>query len=256
MAEELFASWRSYWDFSREVARMRRYVRTPESTAFLEAVARTCALREKTIPEGWIARRAQLGHDWRFEEQIQDEVPAAYPPKRMKPLADRAYEGRVNAKGIPCLYLATKRDTAISEVRPWIGSLVSVGQFRIERTLRVVDCSLHHASKIFYLDEPPVAEREQAVWSYIDRAFSEPMTRSDDTAEYAATQVLAELFRDRGYDGVIYKSAFGEEGFNVAIFDLDAATLLNCGLYKVTGASFQSRQEDNPYFVTPKPSSS
>jgi RES domain-containing protein len=247
-----FKSWRSYWTFSREVARARRYIHSPDSVAFLDAVAQSCASRQRTIPNGWIAWRGQLGHDWRHEEQIDDEVPAAYPPVRMKPLVDRAYEGRVNAKGIPCLYMATKLETAISEVRPWIGSLVSVGQFRIERPLRILDCSVHHAKQVFYLSEPDSDEREQAVWSHIDRAFSEPMTRSDDTADYASTQVLAELFRDRGYDGVVYKSAFGEDGFNVALFDLDAAVLLNCGLYKVNGAAFQFSEADSPYFVTPK----
>jgi len=76
------------------------------------------------------------------------------------------------------------------------------------------------------------------------------MTRSDDTAEYVATQILAELFRREGYDGVAYKSAFGERGFNIALFDLEAAELLNCGLYKVDTLNYRFSEADNPYFVT------
>ncbi|MBD9455904.1 RES family NAD+ phosphorylase [Rhizobium sp. RHZ02] len=53
------------------------------------------------------------------------------------------------------------------------------------------------------------------------QAFSTPADRSDDAAEYAPTQILAELFRSLGYDGVAYKSAFGEEGDNIAIFNID-----------------------------------
>ncbi|WP_366931004.1 RES family NAD+ phosphorylase [Mesorhizobium sp.] len=49
----------------------------------------------------------------------------------MRPLAGRASEGRANPKGIPCLYMAVDRHTALAECRPWIGSLVSIGAFKI-----------------------------------------------------------------------------------------------------------------------------
>ena len=102
-----FDSWRSFWKFSREVARERRYIRTSEAESFLAKVAATCSVRARDVPAGWIGWRAQLGHSWRHEPQIDDEVPCAFCPARMRPLADRAHEGRVNPKGIPCLYLAT-----------------------------------------------------------------------------------------------------------------------------------------------------
>src|SRR5712691_7918522 len=48
----------------------------------------------------------------------------------------------------------------------------------------------------FYFDgEPSPAKRVEAVWSHIARAFREPVTRDDDVASYAATQVIAEIFR-------------------------------------------------------------
>jgi RES domain-containing protein len=245
-----FDSWRSFWTFSREVARERRYIRTSAAENFLAAVAATCGARASDVRVGWIGWRAQLGHGWRRDEQIDDELPSPFDRARMKPLANRAQEGRVNPKGIPCLYLATELETAISEVRPWIGSLVSVAQFHTSRPLRIVDCSVHHARNPLFFDEPSEVDREQAVWAHIDRAFSEPMTRSDDTADYVATQILAELFRREGYDGVAYKSAFGEKGFNIALFDLDAAQLLNCGLYRVDSLSYRFSEADNPYFVS------
>ena len=154
----------------------------------------------------------------------------------MKPLPDKAYDGRANPKGIPCLYLATRKETALSEVRPWIGSYVSVGQFKILRDVELIDCSRGHkdSSLHFWLQEqePEPAEREKAVWSDIDWAFAEPMTRSDETADYVATQILAELFKREGFEGIAYKSNFGDDGYNVALFDIDAADLINCGLYK------------------------
>jgi hypothetical protein len=41
-----------------------------------------------------------------------------------------------------------------------------------------------------------------AVWKDIDRALAQPVTDDHDTADYVPTQVLAEAFREHGFDGV------------------------------------------------------
>lgn len=243
-----FKSWRDYWDFSREVTRGRRYLRSETVDAFLAEVAATSPSRIRELKKGFILWRAQLGHGWRHESQIGEEVPGAFPEERMKPLTDRAKEGRVNAKGVPCLYLATTEDTAIAEVRPAVGSYVSAAQFEVTRKLRIMDCSVNAEGTAFYLEEPSEEEREKAVWNYIDRAFAEPTQPSEEVAEYVPTQVLAELFRTQGCDGVAYKSSLGK-GYNVALFDLDAAELINCALYQVRGVSFDYGECDYRYFV-------
>ncbi len=124
-----FQSWCSYWSFERAVRRDFRYVRSVESEKFLDTVLATAVARKVILKEQLIFWRAQLGCRLRKEGQ-GDEVfePPEYPhsPHRMKPLRDRASEGRANPKGIPYLYLATKEETAISEVRPWIGSFISL----------------------------------------------------------------------------------------------------------------------------------
>ena len=76
------------------------------------------------------------------------------------------------------------------------------------------------------------------------------MTRSDDSADYVATQILAELFKREGFGGIAYRSNFGEDGYNVALFDINAADLINCGLYKVSDIDIKVSQQDNPYYVT------
>jgi RES domain-containing protein len=67
------------------------------------------------------------------------------------------------------------------------------------------------------------------------------------TADYVPTQVLADLYRHNGYDGIPYKSLLGP-GYNYALFDLDSADLLNCCLYKVENIQFAFRQDGNPYY--------
>ena len=255
-----FPSWRSYWNFARSVGREYRYIRPPEVEAFLATVLATSAARKVDIPKGSLFWRAQVGHDWRpMGEDTDDEIPSAYSRSRMKPLEGRASDGRANPRGIPSLYLATTKEAAMSEVRPWMGSYVSCGQFRINRPLTVIDCGRRpDANPLFFsvkdgMYEPSVEERTEAVWAHIDRAFAEPMTRSDDQADYAATQILAELFKHAGADGVVYKSNFGEDGFNIALFDPSAADLINCGLFEVKGVQLTFREADQFYFVTDPP---
>ncbi len=150
----------------------------------------------------------------------------------MKPLPEKASEGRVNPRGIPCLYLATDEKTAISEVRPWVGSYVTVAEFETRKPLRLVDCSrceihplIQTASDLdllFKLKPPPPKEATETVWRWIDVAFSEPVDRDDSTAGYVPTQVIAELFKTNGFDGIKYRSVFNG-GKNLALFDLSSA---------------------------------
>lgn len=226
-----FASAEDFLAFRQEVSLDRRYFRSPRSERFIRAVAATCRTRSRKIAPGSRFWRAQLGHSWSRDANGQGKLPRPHQPERMVPLDDRAPEGRVNAKGIPCLYLATTPETAMSEVRPWIGSTITLGQFETTKELCVVDCSLVQAEQ----DDKTEAEQHEAtIWAHIDRAFSFPALASDDVADYAATQLLAELFRCEGYDGVIYKSAFGANGFNLALFDLVSACQLGAELFEAT----------------------
>ena len=95
-------------------------------------------------------------------------------------------------------------------------------------------------------DDP--AETEAGVWGDIAEAFSKPVDADEPHIEYVPTQVLAEAFRRHGYDGIVYKSLLNGGGVNIALFDLEAADLMNCGLYKASSVSFDFEPADNPYF--------
>ncbi len=249
MAE--FKSWRSYSEFERTVKQRTRYVHDSEVEVFLQTVWHTSQQRIENIPADRFLWRAQLGHDWNIyeDDECVADIPTPYPPERMKPLVGRATEGRANPKGIPYLYLATDRDTALAEVRPWIGSLISVGQFKTLHELRVVNCTTDREGFRIYLEgEPSPQEREEAVWTDIDRAFASPVNPSDNAADYVATQIIAELFKARGVDGVAYRSSLGH-GHNIALFDLDAAGIINCFLYRVKRIQFDFEEGANPYFL-------
>jgi len=237
-----FHSPKAFRTFRQEILRERRYLWSKAAQEFLEGVAVTCRRRFKTVPAGHRFWRAQLCHQSRFDDQSGERVISPHPEERMKPLSDEAVEGRVNPKGIPCLYFATSPEIAMTEVRPWLGSTISVAALALKRALRLVDCSE---------PEPNQAESttEAAVWKDINGAFAEPIVRSDRTGDYAATQILAELFKREGSDGLTYKSAFSDKGFNVAAFDLDCAKLTESSLFRVetTTFKFKALNDDVPH---------
>ena len=257
-----FSSWRSYQEFAWRVRHARRYVWDNKVQAFLDTVLATLKDRDVKISAGTVLYRAQRGVD---RESIVDEDgneigedQYGFGAKRMKPQVNRANEGRINPVGIPVLYLASAEETAISEVRPWIGSELSVAQFKIIRDLRAVNLSLGHGHMAFeHLtfdqlggDETDFTAKEKAVWIDIDNAFSRPVTLSDDAADYVPTQILAELFRNACYDAIIYRSQFGKKGYNVVLFNVDDADAINCAPYEITSIEVKYRMIGNRWFST------
>lgn len=255
-----FRSASAYRLFAQKVRTASRFVRDAEDQEFLETLLRQVeADRKTTIRKGAVLWRAQLGFAWEpiwdGEKYIDDCIEGPFSPERMKPLRDRAREGRANPQGIPYLYLSTRKETALTEVRPWLHSLISIAQFKTARELVIADFSTDERPRRIEYAIPP-EEWDKAVWYAIDQAFRRPIQLELDTpSEYAPTQVIAEFFKGHGYDGIAYQSAFQSadgKGHNLVLFDLDAAELFNCCLEEVTVVNFSFTQVSNHYFVRPK----
>ncbi|MFZ2634295.1 MAG: RES family NAD+ phosphorylase [Desulfosalsimonadaceae bacterium] len=249
-----FKSVHSFQIFARKVLRDGRYFFDNESKEFLDTILANANTRVEKIPAGSNFWRAQLGHSWEklfHEDEYIDDIPCPFPPERMKPLPNRAFEGRANPKGIPYLYGANKKDTALAEIRPWIGSIISLAQFKIKREIILVNFTQDDGCRKIYLQEPDLKEKEKAIWTAIDCAFSKPINRNGDLAEYAPTQIIAELLKKNGFDGIGYRSVFGG-GVNIVLFDLECAELRNCTLYVAKDIDFNFQQDSNPYFIVDK----
>lgn len=246
-----FKSWNSFWSFSETVRHRARFIYDYNVRHFLSAVATTAERRVFELPQGKALWRAQVGHAW--EDREQDNVnylePVPFPSDRMKPLRGSAHEGRVNPRGIPCLYTASNKETAVAEVRPWLGALVSVAQLASVRPLRLVNCSEGHDDKFdLFIEEPSPEIREKAVWRAMGKEFSKPVGPDLAIAEYAPTQVLAEHFKTLGYDGVVYKSKLGS-GINLVFFDLDALEIYDVRLYPVKTVTIEIGEIENSYVI-------
>lgn len=246
-----FKSEDAYWRFAASVRTSRRYVRGRSVNGFLNTLRREAEARSEIMPQGTCLWRAQLGHTWETIDHDYDGpviVPAPHPSERMKPLQDRAVEGRANSKGIPCLYVSTHMDTALAEVRPWIGSLVSVASMLTVRELKIVNCT-EESDRPFFLFGAPPEHWDTIVWCDIDDAYSRPVAPSDDRAEYVPTQIIAELFKASAFDGIAYRSALGD-GRNIALFDLGAAVLQERSLYELKSLGFNFATAGSSRFLS------
>jgi len=250
-----FQSWWSYRDFERKTKCECRYIFDKSVQEFLNTVLSTSESRYQQFPKGGNLWRAQLGNDWmpivQENEHVGDEaIPLSQ--ERMKPIPNMANEGRANPKGISYLYGATDKDTAMAEVRPWLGSKISVGQFKIIKDITLVNCSEGHGkNSVFYFKEPTAEKKEEAVWSDIDWAFSNPVTPNDSVADYIPTQIIAELFKNNGLDGIAYKSNLGK-GHNIVLFDLNIADIVNCFLYEIDKIDFSFKKTGRTLFFKKK----
>jgi len=240
-----FDSWADFFKFRRNVSAGNRFIRDEEAEIFIRNIEESCKRRTKNLASGSRYWRSQIGSD--FNYNLMPPEPCPYNLERMKPKSNSAFEGRINSKGTPCLYLASEKETAIAEVRPWVGTLISVSQFELLSDVNLVDCSINHKDTPIYSDEPPTdKEKEDAVWAYIDDAFSTPIVTSDYYAHYLVTQIISEVFKANNFDGIIFKSSVSE-GHNLALFDLDIATPISCELQNVDNISFEFSEWFSPY---------
>lgn len=223
---KVFKDIRDFLIFEVAVTNKCRFFRDANIEEFLDAISETAVSRTESIKAGTVLWRAQLGvqpvgDDYRWRP---------FEKKRMMPRTDLATEGRANPVGIPVLYCATEPDTALAEVRPNLASTLSLAKLITQRDLVVVDCSKNISEKSLFdilngEDLPTPSELEPIIWNQINEAFTKPVDRTDDEARYASTQVIAELFKRKGYGGIKYQSGYGPSGHNLALFDIKCASV-------------------------------
>lgn len=156
------------------------------------------------------------------------------------PPAFLAGHGRLNPRGIPYLYLASSKLTAISEVRPWVGCDVTLAEFNLS-----VDYSLINFSQKYFVNIPQGIEFEGFEFSWrelITWLFSAPFDPRDDTA-YIPSQFLAERIKGAGFDGIIYDSPLSSEGYNVTLFNVNSVSPSCREKARVTSIEIKARVE-------------
>lgn len=158
-----------------------------------------------------------------FRSQPLEKLGA--PPK------DRAANNRMSPAGVPLMYVAADRQTAIAEVRPSIGDKVVVGEFVSKRELHFFDFTvlskLTHAEISFFETHYRQRTDRRLLLDYLHELIARPV-RAHDT-DYVMTQALAEYIRycdNQRFDGIAFRSVQCDGGINFVLFDKSAPEAL------------------------------
>lgn len=167
-----------------------------------------------------------------------------YPKDQMgAPPADKASEGRVNSKGIPCLYLANSMQTTLHEIRARDFDEVTVATFTPIKTVTLIDLrKLNHLSPFaagIGLDWFAV---NVEILLQISRDIAKPMRRNDSVLDYLPSQYIADFIKSLGYDGICFFSTLNglEHGVNYAFFDERKFRCTNVKLVRVKNLEFHT----------------
>lgn len=162
------------------------------------------------------------------------------------PPSGMASAGRINPAGISYFYGAFAEKTAISEIRPWKGANVSVGQFSTFREVKAIDLSkppkLSRSTKL--LSKNSLEELQEKVANelissvFTQKYFSAPAHNHDDYA-YLASQYIAEKFKLYGIEALIYPSVLDEGGINVCFFSTDIAKCNNVNVASIKRVTYE-----------------
>jgi hypothetical protein len=162
--------------------------------------------------------RARLGG---IEERYAITKPFPHTQMGTPPKA-KATAGRANPAGIPYFYVAEKEMTAVCEIRPFLGGVVTVASIKPRAALQLVDLTKIRSLKSPFGNAAIQVELEKnAFLNILNCELSKPVNPALAEIEYVPTQYLTEVILDAGYDGIRYKSAMHSGGFNSVFFNQD-----------------------------------
>lgn len=124
-------------------------------------------------------------------------------------------EGRNNINGVSYLYLADSPQTACSEIKSQLKSLISVAQFKLVKNISIFDL----ANDVTFNENDNKYENIALGYFFTKIMFSfmKPVGTKDKDI-YKVTQFISDYFRKNGIAGISYRSAYNDDGINYTLF--------------------------------------
>jgi len=170
---------------------------------------------EKDVANG-LYFRARIGVSERAIHR--DTGQSAYVPYSrgllLAPPPPVATPGRINRTGVSFLYVASTISTAVAEVRPHPGHLVSTGEVR-----QTQPCKLADFSKVWLAEFSDSDARldDFLFLRTLESDFATPVVPEERT-RYLLGQLVADVLRQMGFHGVAYRSSVAD-GTNFCFFE-------------------------------------
>lgn len=198
--------------------------------------------------------RGRIGVQSRLRKRNLEptEVPYVYLPFSGKDIGAppmlHASEGRLNRSRISVLYVASDRETAVAELRPHPGHLISTASFRLRRDIVVANFAEMDIRK--FLNDKRL-EDLRTILSVAD-ILNVPVL-PEHRFLYAATQLFADAARAEGYEGLMFSSSVAS-GSNLVCFDPNVFAMVASSeeIHEARSLSYQLgvvhalRQDYNP----------
>lgn len=249
-------SFREMWrDLARHLKIERRFVIDSRSNQDLDEVPRLVQDAAEYVSkpiqaqtEYFRSRRGYVtGDSW---EDVLSGGQRPYEQEEMgaPPKSATLGGGRLNPPGFNFLYLSSDRDTAVAEIRPAKGDLVSAAVFKTTNVLVVADLTDVPRLESPFEPEDLLEDMEtRNLMKLLSYEFAEPVSPDVGQVEYVPTQYAAELFRDAGFAGVVYDSSLGT-GTNLVLFDPKNASWVSSHLVKVEDVRYYIKLADAELF--------
>ena len=208
-AEGLAESWRWFCTEAKEIRdpdQMKRHPLLSQITLALED-------SDSVLQDGRPLYRAR--------KNGPDQTDAYDAPNLGPPPPSKATAGRCNREGLAVFYTAEDVPTAIAEIRPTRGDVVSVGEFVLRREIRVLDASKPPRIPSPFTDDLDWKLKSRRVLIAFAVELSRPVDQPElEPQEYHATQLLSELAWSQGYSAIRYPSGRSQSK-NVVLRDQD-----------------------------------
>lgn len=122
--------------------------------------------------------------------------------------------GRINRAGVSYLYCASDKYTAISEIRPHPGDIVSIGKFLLKKDLLIFDLTESQFLNFYATDASLYAFKQLNTLTELLQKVVPPSERQ----AYNITQLIADCIRKLDFDGILFPSSVGQ-GHNIVLFN-------------------------------------
>lgn len=168
------------------------------------------------LKEGTLLYRARITPEGKKKLKIKD---MGCPEK------GKATAGRANPLGIPYLYLCKDEKTTYYEVRSVYLDKLSIGKFRIQRDLKIVDFNSKSSLFLSFDGANPLSDTvvKKKILEALSHDLSKPMRRYDTELEYIPTQLICEYCKRNKADGICFGSSLHSGGVNYVLFNPEDA---------------------------------
>ena len=227
MSDRLKKQWK---EFCEEIVYRNRFF--PQTKLDTELLSEVLSYSENLITANTFLFRARLSSD----EKILSGEKMGMPPKQI------TVEGRANPKCISYLYLASDSNTAISEIRPQVHNKVTVGKFKVNSEIKVIDLRNPCIETPFKWGDKLAFVCD--IFNFLrmlGSLLSKPVDKDNVAIDYLPTQYLCEFIKNQGYEGVLYKSFLGQ-GNNIVLFSEENVKCIGTKLHKITSVKVDSEE--------------